>query len=180
MAQTSNGNTQRFRSIIDDEKHEVVLSGDRVTINGIERSVSLERVRDRHYSLLIDGRSYSMILDSNDPGRVDVSINGHLVRIRVMDQQALLLEELGMQQTVDDGVGEIHAPMPGLVVRLLVEEGDEVAAGQGLLVLEAMKMENELHATADGRIAKIHAAPGDAVTKNALLIEIDVQPTASS
>jgi pyruvate carboxylase subunit B len=63
--------------------------------------------------------------------------------------------------------------MPGLVLDLLVEVGDEVAVDEGLLVLEAMKMENELKAPSGGVVQAIHAASGDAVDKDALLIEIE-------
>ena len=69
---------------------------------------------------------------------------------------------------------EIQAPMPGLVLRVLVAPGDAVEAGQGVVVLEAMKMENELTAPAAGTVAAVHAAPGDAVAKNDLLVEVDV------
>ena len=64
--------------------------------------------------------------------------------------------------------------MPGLVLRVLVEPGDEVEQGQGVAVLEAMKMENELTAPAAGTVAAVHVAAGDAVAKNELLIEVDV------
>ena len=63
--------------------------------------------------------------------------------------------------------------MPGLVVRVNVAEGDEVAAGQGLVVMEAMKMENELRAPAPGRVRRVLATPGTAVEKGAVLVEVD-------
>jgi pyruvate carboxylase subunit B len=62
--------------------------------------------------------------------------------------------------------------MPGLVVRVHVQEGDEVQAGQGLVVMEAMKMENELRAAAAGTVKRVHVAPGKAVEKGAILVEL--------
>ncbi|MBX7119599.1 MAG: acetyl-CoA carboxylase biotin carboxyl carrier protein subunit [Gemmatimonadaceae bacterium] len=63
--------------------------------------------------------------------------------------------------------------MPGLIVRVQVAAGDAVRAGQGIVVMEAMKMENELRAPADGTVRAIHAVPGTAVEKGAVLVEFD-------
>ena len=65
------------------------------------------------------------------------------------------------------------APMPGLIVRVNVEVGDSVSAGQGLVVMEAMKMENELRAAGAGKVKSVHAKPGEAVNKGALLVELE-------
>jgi biotin carboxyl carrier protein len=71
------------------------------------------------------------------------------------------------------GPAPLIAPMPGLVVRVNVTEGDEVAAGQGLVVMEAMKMENELRAPAAGRVSRVHATAGTAVEKGTVLVELE-------
>ena len=67
----------------------------------------------------------------------------------------------------------LRAPMPGLVIRIDVAEGDTVSPGDGLLIVEAMKMENELRAMAPARVRRVHVSAGDAVEKNQLLVEFD-------
>ena len=69
------------------------------------------------------------------------------------------------------GTSDLRAPMPGLVVKVLVEDGQEVQAGDGLVIVEAMKMENELRAEGDGVVASVRVQPGDTVDRDELLIE---------
>lgn len=85
----------------------------------------------------------------------------------------MLLERFGIASAASSGLVEVRAPMPGLVLSLGVEEGQIVATGDGLVVLEAMKMENELRAAAPGTVRSIHVVRGDAVGKNDLLVEIE-------
>jgi len=101
-----------------------------------------------------------------------VTIAGRRTDVRVKDERALLMEAFGLDDQGPAG-GEVRAPMPGLVLDVRVAPGDEVTVDEGLIVLEAMKMENELKAPASGTVVAIHAKAGDAVEKNTLLIEID-------
>ncbi len=78
-----------------------------------------------------------------------------------------------MASAVRAGPAPIVAPMPGLIVRISVAVGDKVEAGQGVVVMEAMKMENELRATASGTVRRVEVAPGTAVEKGALLVALD-------
>jgi len=105
-------------------------------------------------------------------GEVAVGLKGQVYHFDVIDER-----KLKMRQAVGGGseatAGNLNAAMPGKVVRVLVGPGDVVEAGQGLLVLEAMKMENELSATGAGTVRSIHVAEGDNVDKGTLLIEIE-------
>src|SRR5690606_12508798 len=105
--------------------------------------------------------------------QVRVTVQNHVVETTVKDETALLLERFGMESGAGATQREVRAPMPGLVLQVLVAPGDAVEEGQGLVVLEAMKMENELRAAAAGAVAAVHVAPGAAVGKNELLMEID-------
>jgi pyruvate carboxylase subunit B len=96
----------------------------------------------------------------------------------VQDEHDLLLEEYGLDEAGGAAEREIRAPMPGLVLSVMVEDGQAVSEGDGLVVLEAMKMENELRAPADGVVKTVHVAPQDAVDKDALLIEMEANPDA--
>lgn len=123
--------------------------------------------------LVVDGRPRVVTVERRD-GDATVWVDGTPVEVEVKTDADLLLERFGLEAGDAAADREVHAPMPGLVLRVLVAPGDAVEAGQGVVVLEAMKMENELTAPAAGTVAAVHAAPGDAVGKNDLLVEVDV------
>lgn len=100
-----------------------------------------------------------------------VKVNGNLYTVQVEDQFDLLLKQLGMDAVAGTKIREIKAPMPGLVLKIMVEEGSTVNKGDNLLVLEAMKMENILKSTTDGIIKKIHVSQGDKIEKNTVLLQ---------
>ena len=127
------------------------------------------------YHVLIGGRSYRCELLGLDlPGkRVDLRVNGRRLACRVDDAVDLLVEELGLGAGDERASGDVHAPMPGLVVDVLVAEGQAVEAGERLLVLEAMKMENSLTAEGAGTVRRVAVERGAAVEKGQLLIEIE-------
>ena len=83
------------------------------------------------------------------------------------------IRELSRLSAVASGPAPLIAPMPGLIVRVNVKAGDQVAQGQGLVVMEAMKMENELRAPAAGTVKTVNIAPGTAVEKGTILIEME-------
>lgn len=101
-----------------------------------------------------------------------VTVDGEPFEVEILDERDLLLERFGMKTAVTQTSQRVRAPMPGLVRRVLVERGQHVEAGQGLLVLEAMKMENELRAEIAGQVHSVTASVGVAVGKNELLVEI--------
>lgn len=90
----------------------------------------------------------------------------------VVDEQSHRLRALKRERQVKDAPGLVRAPMPGLVLRIEVETGQEVAAGGGLVVLEAMKMENEIRSPGPGRVKTILVEAGQAVEKGAPLVEV--------
>lgn len=99
-----------------------------------------------------------------------IKINGNIYTLNVEDQYDQLLKQLGMDSLAVSKILQIKAPMPGLVLSVLVTEGDEVKKGDNLLVLEAMKMENMIKSPTDGIIKKIEIKQGNKVEKNELLI----------
>lgn len=101
------------------------------------------------------------------------TLNGRWCSVDVRDEQDLLLDRLGFKTAAEIGEGELNAPMPGKILEILVEQGDEVALGDPVAILEAMKMENELKAPVSGVITTVAAAEGDSLEKNALILEIE-------
>ncbi len=164
---------QFFRAEVGDRSYEIEFRGGAVFVDGEAAEVSFERVAEGYYSLLLDGRSVSVVVEASSGGSVRLHLGGRSIEVRVRDERALLLERYGIADADAAAEREVRAPMPGLVLAVLVEEGQAVQAGDGLVLLEAMKMENELRATGDGVVQRVHVEPGDAVGKSALLIEFE-------
>jgi biotin carboxyl carrier protein len=124
------------------------------------------------YSLLVNHKSYQLYLTPGKPLSI-VEISRHRLQLRVLTEREWRLEKIAPKDTVDSGKAVVSAPMPGLVKGVLVERGDEVKIGSRLLVLEAMKMENDLVSPRDGRIAVVHVSSGAIVEGGAALVEIE-------
>jgi len=106
-------------------------------------------------------------------GRVTLDIGGHRYDVEALDERTRAIREMTARTAPPSGPAPVVAPMPGLVVRIAVAAGDQVAAGQGVLVMEAMKMENELRAAAAGTVKAVKVTPGTAVEKGTVLIELE-------
>jgi len=121
------------------------------------------------YSVLMDGRSYEARIEQSN-GCVVVFIDGHRFAVEIHDPRRWS-RQAGRQGA--EGRLNVTAPMPGKIVRLLVAEGDAVAAGQGLLVMEAMKMQNEMKAPKAGRVVSLTAQEGATVAAGDVLAAIE-------
>ncbi len=104
----------------------------------------------------------------------EIHHRGRSYQVEVADERSWRVRQAqGDRATAAAGLEPLRAPMPGLVLRVDVEKGQEVAAGQGLLIVEAMKMENELRAGAAGRVRRVHVAAGASVGRGDLLVEFE-------
>lgn len=135
---------------------------------GAERSAQVEVPEPCVYSVLLDGRSYEARVEET-LSALAVVIDGYRFEIEVRDPRRFGRVSGGAG---GEGVQSVVAPMPGKVVRVLVGAGDAVEAGQGLLVVEAMKMQNEMKAARTGKVLRIHAREGDTVTAGEVLATI--------
>ncbi len=133
--------------------------------------VSLVELRPNLYSLILNGNSHLLHLDGESDSLI--TINGQTVHTELLSKRSELIQRYGQQKPIQEVVRELRAPMPGLIMSILVEVGEKVVQGQGLIVLEAMKMENELRAPCSTRIKHIHAQEKDAVTNDAILMEFE-------
>lgn len=117
-------------------------------------------------------RSYTATLVSlnSEEKRAVVRVNGAQYTVEMEDAFDQLLKEMGMDSLMAATVSDVKAPMPGKVIRVIAQPGEEVKKGDDLLVLEAMKMENVLQSPADGTIAAVRVSPGDTVDKNTVLV----------
>lgn len=107
--------------------------------------------------------------------QVSFSLNGRSYVSEVKDEQELLLEKLGITSQSSDTQGVMMAPMPGRIIGLPAAVGETLAVGDPVIILEAMKMENELKAPVGGRLATLHVKMGQSVEKNQQLAEIETR-----
>jgi pyruvate carboxylase subunit B len=168
---TTNGT---YRALVGERSFDIQVSEDgQLTVNDATVQVGFERIGEDSFLLLVDGQSLPVVIERAGDDTLRVTLNGRVTTVQVKDERAMLLERFGLADMAGAKEQEIRAPMPGLVLNVMVEEGQEVQEGDGLIVLEAMKMENELRAQADGVVAALHVAAGDAVGKNDLLLELE-------
>lgn len=142
-------------------------------LNGNAVNADILNVGHQEYNLLLNNKSYNILLVKADytEKKLVVKVNGKKYSLDVKDKYDELLHNLGLDNIASKKVNDIKAPMPGMVLNILVTEGQEVKKGDSLLVLEAMKMENVLKSPTDGVVKKIAAIKGNAVEKNQLLIQ---------
>jgi biotin carboxyl carrier protein len=136
--------------------------------DGEERNADVAEVTPNVYSVLLDGRSYEARVEQTADGLV-VVVNGTRFPIEVRDPRRWSARSGGR---AGDGVQNLLAPMPGKVVRVLARIGDMVEAGQGILVVEAMKMQNEMKAGRAGRVLSIAVQEGATVKADEVLARI--------
>lgn len=125
-------------------------------------------------TLRVGDRVIRVVVHSREgKGRYTLDIDGHRYHVEALGERARTIQELAARSAPPAGPAPVLAPMPGLVVRINVAVGDAVLAGQGVLVMEAMKMENELRASTAGTVKTIRVTQGTAVEKGTVLIELD-------
>lgn len=107
-----------------------------------------------------------------DQRTYEIEINANRYQVKISDALDQLISDMGLSAVASKEINDLKAPMPGMILELMVEEGQEVAQGDNLLVLEAMKMENTLTAPRDGIIKSLHIEKGQTVDKNQLLLEM--------
>ncbi|TXF87601.1 acetyl-CoA carboxylase biotin carboxyl carrier protein subunit [Neolewinella aurantiaca] len=154
-----------------------------VTINGQEYPVKADDLANLDvlspapgkYHLIRDGKSYHIeVLALNMASKmVTLTVNGRQQSMKIADETDQLVKELGFAAVATTKSKNIIAPMPGLVLDVMVKPGDQITEGTPLLILEAMKMENVLKAEGDGEVKTISVEKGQAVEKKQLLIEIE-------
>jgi pyruvate carboxylase subunit B len=163
---------------VNGEDHEVTLDEHGVQVDGERVSASVESINGSPVRMVTIGDEvHRVVVRPRERGGVrgayTLWLDGYRFEVEALDERGRAIRELSGKSAEPSGPAPLVAPMPGLVVRVNVQPGDEVQAGQGLVVMEAMKMENELRAPAAGRVRAILAAPGTAVEKGAVLIELE-------
>ena len=170
------GRGVKYMVELNGERREVTLSADSVAyekeppvssdLSDIEGSpVRMVRIGTDVFRVVAEKRE--------GRGRYFLWVDGYRFDVEALDERRRALRDLSVANAGASGPAPIVAPMPGLIVRVDVAVGDTVEAGQGVVVMEAMKMENELRATAPGKVRSVEVGPGTAVEKGALLVSLE-------
>lgn len=155
---------------------EVQIEEAEAVLNGIRKPFDLIKIQGNQYHLLLDNISYNaelLHLDRRNK-RVELLLNGEHFTMQLEDDFDLLLERMGIERNAGEKVSEVLAPMPGLVLDVLVKPGQSIQEGDPLLVLEAMKMENVIKSPCSAVIETIPVNVHDKIDKDQLLIQFAV------
>lgn len=166
----------KYITTIGEEDFEVeILSSRQVSVNGKVYEVDFEAVSGQPvFSLLVDGGSYQAhIIPGEDQASLQVLLRGTLYNAVVEDEREKRLKAASGGSDVVSGDFVLKAPMPGLVIQVPASEGDEVSEGDVLIILESMKMQNELKAPKDGRVSRVQVKEGDSVEQREALVYLE-------
>ena len=154
-----------FKLQVDGVEYQVEIEGNSLLVDGQPFVIGME-----NGTLTVNGIVYDVLLGA---GSATVDGEEHQVAASGMSVQAAAPKKApARKKTAAAGANSVMAMMPGAILKVLVAEGDPVAEGDVLIVLEAMKMENEIHAHRAGVVKKVHVAPGESVENNQALVEI--------
>lgn len=147
-------------------KNEVIIK-----LDDKEKKLDVQKVANHHYSVLVDGYSYDVSVTRNE-NHFEVLLLGEKVTFDLLDEKELR-KKASLGDAGSEQGGQVVSPMPGKIVKILVEQGQDVSKGQGVIVVEAMKMENEFKANKDGKVKAVHYSVGDSVEGGSVLIELE-------
>jgi biotin carboxyl carrier protein len=176
----------KFVATMDGKQHTVEVQKDadngdlyHMTLDGRTYDVDCRRMPSQIVSMLMDHKSYDVDLeriarrsDTLD-GRIHVRVRGRVLRFEMLDERRIKMKEAQGFRFDVGGVVSIDSPMPGKVIKILKNEGDEVKEGEGVVVVEAMKMENELKSPKAGRVKELKVREGAAVEAGARLALVE-------
>ncbi|MFN8380096.1 MAG: biotin/lipoyl-containing protein [Anaerolineae bacterium] len=162
----------KYVTILNGQRFDIEIRADgSLVVNGETRTVDFLGISPSLYSMLMDEHAYEVVIDEHD-GEVEVLLRGRKYSGEVLDERAQLLASGWGGVEVGTGELQIKSPMPGLIIGVLVAEGQQVAQGETLFVLESMKMQNELKAPRDGVVNRVWVQPGQSVEQGKPLLAL--------
>ncbi len=162
-----------YQANVNGKTFEITSANDTLTVNGEVLSWDVVTVEKGYFHILWNAKSYraEVVEVDVETKTCSLKINGRIYTVQLKDKFDLLLEKMGISGQASNKINNIKAPMPGLIIDLRVKEGDTVNAGDALLVLEAMKMENIIKAPGQAVVKSVKVKKGDSVEKSQVLIE---------
>jgi len=156
-----------------DESFEIEINGENdLLVNGQRMLIDFRSVVGQSvYSLIVNGKSYEALVQPTEEG-LEVLLHGQLFQVSIEDERQRRLRQSTGSTTVRRGEFHLKSPMPGLIVTVHVREGQEVKTGDRMIVLESMKMQNEISSPTDGTVRTLRIKPGDSVDQNQVLLTL--------
>jgi len=162
----------KYYATVDDEEFVIEVRKGQILVNGELLEMDFQQMPGSGVtSLLINNRSLEAVVEEQEEGW-QVLIQGELYQVTVDDERSRRLASARGILGHEDGEAAIKSPMPGIIISVPVSEGDRVHKGDKVVILESMKMENELRAPRDGQVSHIKVQAGDTVEKNQVLLTI--------
>jgi len=163
----------KYITTLNDQQYTIEIDhDDQITVNGESYDVNFQQLSEGGIlSLLLNNHSLEAIVEERD-GAWEVLIRGELYTVQVQDERAYRLAKARGVTAEVTGEAAIKSPMPGLIIAVPVEEGQLVSKGDQIIILESMKMENELRSPRDGVVKHLYVKPGESVEKNQPLATI--------
>jgi len=161
-----------------DKKFRIELTQGEVNsgaLNGAKFSLDIDKENKSRFHIIRNNKTYTAdVLKADYEAKTfTIKVNGAKYEISVKDRMDELLKEMGMEEMAQQKITAIKAPMPGLVLDILVEPGQTIRKGEAVLILEAMKMENIIKSPVDGMIKSIGIHKGKAAEKNEILVNLE-------
>ena len=152
---------------------EIDRSSEQLSINSKKSEADIKQLNTSSWHIIDQLKSYNAEVVSFNAAEktAEIKVNNNIYTVSAKDQYDVLLDKLGLSSLNSAKVSEVKAPMPGLVLKIMVAEGDEVKKGDNLFVLEAMKMENIIKSPADVVVKTVKIKPGDKVEKGQVLLQ---------
>jgi biotin carboxyl carrier protein len=163
----------KYISTVNDSEYLIEIIDERhISVNGKVLTVDFNSVSGQPvYSMLVDGKSYEGFVYPGDE-KWEVLLMGRQFPVMVEDEREKRLRAAAGSSVSETGEYHLKAPMPGMVVSILVEEGQDIEKGQVLLILESMKMQNELKSPRDGTVGRVRVKPGESVEQRQTLLSV--------
>ncbi len=162
----------KYITTMNGKKFEVEIRNDNtIWVNGKQRAVDFLSLGPTLFSIIMDNAQHEVVVENREDA-VEVLMSGRLYTGTVLDERAQLVRSRRGGDAADSGEVTVRAPMPGLIVAVLVTEGDQVKAGQTLVILESMKMQNELKAPRAGTVQRVSTQSGVTVEQRKVLVTL--------
>ena len=162
----------KYITTMNGKKFEVEIRNDNtIWVNGKQRAIDFLSLEPTLFSLIMDNAQHEVVVENREDA-VEVLMSGRLYTGTVLDERAQLVRSRRGGDAADSGEVTVRAPMPGLIVAVLVTEGDQVKAGQTLVILESMKMQNELKAPRAGTVQRVSTQSGVTVEQRKVLVTL--------
>jgi biotin carboxyl carrier protein len=163
----------KYKTTVNGKTFDIDINAEgELRVNGELRHADFVPLGDTLFSVIRETLSHELIIEPLNSRELDIVMNGRQYQVNVLDERAMLMGIRKGDAASEGGEISVKAPMPGLIVAVTVEEGHEVTRGQTVVILESMKMQNELKSPRDGVVQRISVKAGETVEQNKILITL--------